>query len=240
LFDRYLLTGDLWSRDVARMSADWGLCYDGLDVQSNTRSIGHGLFAMLKAYEVFGDKRYLDRAAWIVDTVQAWQDGDEEKLRSLSRRIKWDPQFKGGYSHQSWMYGIALEGMAQASQTLARPEMPAYMRRAADWIFASPKEWNPERRIFLNAPVHGVMLTPGLAYIAETSGEKNYFDVALENFRRQTEASDVTDRLKLFAQLFRNSQRFPWYLSVEADIPASDRRTATRGPSRPARGRAAP
>jgi hypothetical protein len=240
LFDRYLLTGDLWSRDVARMSADWGLCYDGLDVQSNTRSIGHGLFAMLKAYEVFGDKRYLDRAAWIVDTVQAWQDGDEEKLRSLSRRIKWDPQFKGGYSHQSWMYGIALEGMAQASQTLARPEMPAYMRRAADWIFASPKEWNPERRIFLNAPVHGVMLTPGLAYIAETSGEKNYFDVALENFRRQTEASDVTDRLKLFAQLFRNSQRFPWYLSVEADIPGSDRRTATRGPSRPARGRAAP
>ena len=25
IFDRYLLTGDLWSRDVARMSADWAV-----------------------------------------------------------------------------------------------------------------------------------------------------------------------------------------------------------------------
>jgi hypothetical protein len=114
------------------------------------------------------------------------------------------------------------------------------MRRAADWIFANPKEWDPERRMFLNAPVHGVMLTPGLAYIAETSGEKEYFKVALENFRRQTEAGQVTDRLKLFAQLFRNSQRFPWYLSVEADAQGSERRTSMRDPSRQARGSAAP
>jgi hypothetical protein len=47
LFDRYLLTGDLWSRDVARMSADWGVCFNGLDIHTNTRSIGHGLFEEL-------------------------------------------------------------------------------------------------------------------------------------------------------------------------------------------------
>lgn len=222
LFDRYLLTGDLWSRDVARMSADWAANYNGLDIQSNTRSIGNGLFAMLKAYEVFGDKKYLDRTQWIVDCVQAWQDGDVERLKALNRRVVWDPQFKGGYSHQSWMYGIALEGMAQASQATGRSEMPSYLRRAADWIFANPREWDPERRIFLNAPIHSVMLTPGLAYIAETSGEQKYWDIAEESFRRQTEAGEITDRMKLFAQLFRNSQRFPWYLSVEA--PASPRR----------------
>jgi hypothetical protein len=113
------------------------------------------------------------------------------------------------------MYGIALEAMAQASWTFNRPEMPGYLRRAADWIFANPKEWDPNRRVFLNAPVHSVMLTPGLAYIAETSGEKKYWDIALESFRKQTEDGHVTDRLKLFGQLFRNSQRFPWYLSVE-------------------------
>ena len=173
---------------------------------------------MLKAYEVFGDKKYLDRAEWIVDSVQAWQDGDVEKLARLNVRVRWDPRFKGGYSDQSWMYGIALEGMAQALQLLGRTEMPSYMRRAADWVFANPREWDPERRIFRNAPVHSVMLTPGLAYIAETSGEKKYWDVALESFRRQTEAADITDRLKLFAQLFRNSQRFPWYLSVESAL----------------------
>lgn len=216
LFDRWLLTGDLWSRDVARLSADFGVTYNGLDLQSNTRSIGHGLFAMLKAYEVFGDKKYLDRAHWIIDCVHAWQDGDVERLKRLNRRAVWDPIFRGGYSHQSWMYGIALEGMAQASWMLGRADMPAYMRRAADWILANPKEWDPVRRMFLNAPVHAVMLTPGLAYIAETSGERRYWDIALESFVRQTMEGQVTDRLKLFAQLFRNSQRFPWYLSVEA------------------------
>ena len=86
------------------------------------------------------------------------------------------------------------------------------------WIFANPREWDPERRVFLNAPVHSVMLTPGLAYIAETSGERKYWDIALESFRHQTEEGQLTDRLKLFAQLFRNSQRFPWYLSVESPI----------------------
>ncbi|MBL8232857.1 MAG: hypothetical protein JNL98_30440 [Bryobacterales bacterium] len=216
LFDRYLLTGDLWSRDVARLSADFGVGNHGLDIQSNTRSIGHGLFAMMKAYEVFGDRKYLDRANWIVDCVQTWQEGNVEKLRAMKCGVRWEPQFLGGYSHQSWMYGIALEAMAQASWTYGRTEMPAYLRRAADWVFANPKEWDAQRRMFLNAPVHSVMLTPGLAYIAETSGEQKYWEVALESFQRQTEAAEVTDRLKLFGQLFRNSQRFPWYLSVEA------------------------
>jgi hypothetical protein len=59
------------------------------------------------------------------------------------------------------------------------------------------------------------MLAPGLAYIAETSGKRKYWDVAMEGFERQTEAAEITDKLKLFAQLFRNSQRFLWYLSVE-------------------------
>jgi hypothetical protein len=174
---------------------------------------------MLKAYEVFGDRKYLDRAQWIVDCVHAWQDGEVAKLQNLNPRVVWDAKFKGGYSDQSWMYGIALEAMAQASQTFHRPEMPGYMRRAIEWIFANRREWDPERRIFLNGPVHSVMLTPGLAYIAETSGDKKYWDVAFEGFKRQTEQGAVTDRLKLFGQLYRNSQRFPWYLSVESPLP---------------------
>jgi hypothetical protein len=216
LFDRWLLTGDLWSRDVARLSADFGITYDGLDLQSNTRSIGHGLFAMMKAYEVLGDRKYLDRAHWIIDTVHAWQDADVDKLKQLSRRIVWHERFRGGYSDQSWMYGIALEAMAQAGWTYQRPEIPRYMKRAADWVFANPKEWDAERRQFLNSAALAVMLTPGLAYISETSGDPQYFDIAMENFRRQVDNDPPTNRLKLFAQLFRNSQRFLWYLSREA------------------------
>ena len=43
-----------------------------------------------------------------------------------------------------------------------------------------------------------------------------------ESFQWQTDEGQVTDRLKLFGQLFRNSQRLPWYLSVEAR-PVPDR-----------------
>jgi hypothetical protein len=212
LFDRWLLTGDLWSRDVARLSADWGVNFNGLDLQSNTRSIGHGLFAMLKAYEVFGDRKYLDRAHWIVDCVHAWQDGNVEALSKLNGRAVWDPQFRGGYSHQAWMYGIALEAMAQASEAFRRSEMPGYMKRAADWLYASPKELGAKQR-------PSIMLTPGLAYITETMGEPRYRDDAFASFRHSAEQGQVTDRLKSFAQLFRNSQRFLWYLSNESAAP---------------------
>jgi hypothetical protein len=215
LFDRWLLTGDLWSRDVARLSADYGVVADALDIDSNTRSIGHGLFAMMKAYEVFGDKKYLDRANWIVDSVQAWQDGDTFNLKFLNPRSPWSAQFSGGYSHQAWMYGIALEAMAQANLLTGRKEMPAYMKRAADWIFANPQEWDPEKRRFFRYHDLAVMLTPGLAYLSETSGDRKYWDVAMENFKRQTETGHAADHMKLFAQYFRNSQRFIWYLSKE-------------------------
>jgi hypothetical protein len=217
LFDRYLLTGDLWSRDAARLSADWGVLYNGLDLQSNTRSIGHGLFALMKAYEVFGERKYIDRVQWIIDTVHAWQDGDVEKLKTLNRRAVWHPRFRGGYSDQAWMYGIALEAMAQAHLLLGRPEMPEYMRRAADWVLSNPKEYDPARDYFYRYQDLAVMLTPGLAYITETSGDQKYFDLALRHFTRQVNADATTDRLKLFAQWFRNSQRFLWYLSIEGN-----------------------
>jgi hypothetical protein len=226
LFDRWLLTGDLWSRDVARLSADWGVTYNGLDLQSNTRSIGHGLFAMLKAYEVFGDRKYLDRAHWIIDCVQTWQDGDVERLRTLNTRAVWDPQFKGGYSHQAWMYGIALEAMAQASLAFGRSEMPGYMKRAADWLYDNPKELGAQQRVT-------IMLTPGLAYIGETMGARKYWDDAFTSFRRNTEEGQITDRLKLFAQLFRNSQRFLWHLSVESPPARWREETSVRPEGRP-------
>jgi len=59
------------------------------------------------------------------------------------------------------------------------------------------------------------MLTPGLAYISQSTSDPRYFEIALENFQRQVENDPPANRLKLFAQLFRNSQRFLWYLSTE-------------------------
>jgi len=222
IFDRWLLTGDLWSRDVARLSADYGVTADALDLDHNTRSIGHGLFAMLKAYEVFGDQKYLDRVNWIVDTVHAWQDGDTAQLKRLNPRVSWAPRFLGGYSDQAWTYGITLEAMAQAHAVTKRKEMPGYMKRAADWLLGNPREWDPTARRFFFYPNLGVMLTPGLAYVTETSGDRRYWDIAMESFRRQIQDQDATEHLKLFAQYFRNSQRFVWFLSEEARAPMAD------------------
>src|SRR5262245_24498648 len=80
--------------------------------------------------------------------------------------------------------------------------------------------------------VHGLFVTGGWAfyknegiidtYITETSGDRRYWDIAMEGFRRQTGKQDATDRLKLFAQYFRNSQRFRWYLSEEARGPMAE------------------
>jgi hypothetical protein len=216
IFDRWLLTGDLWSRDVARLSADYGVTADALDLDKNTRSIGHGLFAMLKAYEVFGDQKYLNRLNWIVDSAHAWQDGATTRLKRLNPRVIWHPRYKGGYSDQAWVYGITLEAMAQAHLLTKRKEMPAYMKRAADWLLGNPREWDPAARRFFYYHDLAVMLTPGLAYLTETSGDRRYWDIAMESFRRQIREQNATDRLKLFAQYFRNSQRFIWYLSEEA------------------------
>jgi len=170
----------------------------------------------MKAYEVFGDQKYLDRANWIIDTVHAWQDGDVAQLKRLNPRVTWDPRFKNGYTTEAWVYGIALEALAQAHLLTRRPEIPGYMKRAADHLLADPHEWDPVTRRFFYYRNLAVMVTPGLAYITETSGDRRYWDIAMEGFRRQVGEQDATERLKLFAQYFRNSQRFLWYLSEEA------------------------
>ncbi len=109
--------------------------------------------------------------------------------------MAWDPQFKGGYSDQSWMYGIALEAMAQASWTFERTEMPGYMRRAADWVFANPKEWDPATRRFFYVPGAGGDDDAGLGVRhGDERRDRRYWDIAIEGFQRQTGEQDATDR----------------------------------------------
>jgi len=96
------------------------------------------------------------------------------------------------------------------------------MKRAADWLLANPNEWDPATRRFHYYKNLAVMLTPGLAYVSETSGDRRYWDIAIEGFRRQVGEQDATEHLKLFAQYFRNSQRFLWYLSEDARAPMAE------------------
>jgi hypothetical protein len=120
------------TRDVTRLSSDYGVTSDGLDLDNNTRSIGHRLFAMMKA--------------WIASTGSSTprtQDGDILRLKRLNSRTVWQPRFRNGYSEQAWTYGITLEAMAQAHLLTRRREMRGYMKRATDWLLANPQEWHP-------------------------------------------------------------------------------------------------
>ena len=112
--------------------------------------------------------------------------------------------------------------MAQAHLLTKRKEMPGYMKRAADWLLGNPQEWDPATRRFFYYRNLAVMLTPGFAYVTETSGDRRYWDIALEGFRRQVGEQDATEHLKLFAQYFRNSQRFLCYLSEDARAPMAE------------------
>jgi hypothetical protein len=203
LFYGYLLTGDRWLRDVGILSADFALRHDGWDLPNNPRSVGHGLFGLLAAYEVTGEKQYLDRARWIVERTHRFQDG----------QIK--AGFKDTYGPASWMYGITLEGMKQFYEWTGERDVPLYAKRAVDWIYRTPSEWDGEAQRYKKSPSHRIMLATGLAFVYERTGDKKYWKLALDAFASKINEGKPTGRMRDFAQFFRGSQRFLFYLSKE-------------------------
>ncbi|MGH7847263.1 MAG: beta-L-arabinofuranosidase domain-containing protein [Candidatus Binatia bacterium] len=199
----YLLTGNRWFRDVGLLGAEFLLRHDGWDLPNNARSVGHGLFGVLAAYEVTGERKYLERARWIVERTQRFQDGE---IR---------PGYKDGYGPIAWMSGIALEGMKQYYEVTGNNEVPAYARRAVDWIYRTPSEWDPRTRQYKHHHTHRVLLAPGLAFVYEQTGEKKYWDLAWEVFTSHLAQTGATSRMRDFAQFFRGPQRFLYYLSRE-------------------------
>mgnify|MGYP001313576552 CR=1 FL=1 len=84
------------------------------------------------------------------------------------------------------------------------------------------KPGNLEPRRSFSPPPRPGMMARAFAYRTERGGDRRYWDIALEAFRRQTGEHDATDEMKLFAQYFRNAQRFLWYLSEAARAPMAE------------------
>ena len=116
------------------------------------------------------------------------------------------------------MYGIALEAMAQAHQWTRRKEMPAYMKRASDWIYAQPERVGPREAALLPLSRLAVMLTPGLAYIAETSGDRKYFDTRPGRFPPPDRSAATGQPHEAVRAIFPQLAALPWYLSVECPL----------------------
>jgi hypothetical protein len=221
LFDSFLLTGNRGALEAARLLVEHTMNYDGLDFSRESRSLGNVLFGLLKGYEVFGEGRFLDRADWVVNSTHSWQDGNIEALKRQSPRLaaNWSERLREGYGPDLWSYGAAWEALNQYYERTGKREIPGYAQRSADRIFQNPKFWDVETKRYLDHPELAITLAPGLAALYEYTGDSKYWDLALESFKSQVEQSATADRLGLFAQYFRGSQRFLWYLSKDFSGP---------------------
>jgi hypothetical protein len=221
LFDSFLLTGNRAALEVARLSVEHAMNYEGLDLSKESRSLGNVLFGLLKGYEVLGEDRFLDRADWVVNLVHSWQDGNIEVLRRQSPRLaaNWSENFREGYGPDLSSYGAAWEALSQCYERTRKREAQGYLQRSADWAFQNPRFWDATTKRYLGQPDLAVTFAAGLAALHEYTGDSKYWDLALGAFKSQVEQSGTVDRLDLFAQYFRGSQRFLWYLSKEFSGP---------------------
>ena|GEM_PF-3147876 len=221
LFDSFLLTGNRAALEVGRLSVQHAMIYDGLDFVRDSCSLGNALFGLLTGYEVFGDRRFLQRADWVVDSAHAWQDGDIEALKRLNARLaaRWVQNSGDSYGSDFWSYGIAWEGLKQYYELTSKAEVPGHLKRSADWMYQNPKFWDSENRRYLDRPEMAITLSAGLAALYEYTGDSKFWNLALESFKSGVEKSIATDQLDLFAQYFRGSQRFLWYLSKDFPGP---------------------
>jgi hypothetical protein len=62
-------------------------------------------------------------------------------------------------------------------------------------LLADSHECDPDARRFFCYRNLAVMVTPGFAYITETSGDRRYWDIAMEGFRRQVGEQAATGYL---------------------------------------------
>ncbi len=221
LFDSFLLTGNRTALEVGRLSLEHAMNYDGLDFARDSCSLGNALLGLLVGYDVFGDGRFLHRANWIVDSAHLWQDGDLEELKRQNSRLaaSWVQNSGHGYGSDLWSYGIVWEGLKEFYEVTSKKEVPEHLKQSADWMYRNPKFWDVENRRYLNHPELAISLSAGLAALYEYTGDSRLWDLALESFKSCVDKSMVTDHLELFAQYFRSSQRFLWYLSKEFSGP---------------------
>ncbi len=219
LFDSFLLTGNRRSLEAGHLLSEHALGSDLLSLAPRASVIGDTLLGLLRGYEVFGDRRYVERAEWIVNTVHAWQDADLARLQQLHPRLaeSWEDRYKNGYGSEAWTYGIAWEALKEFSEITGRKDIPEYMQRAAEWIYGNSQEWQAEEKQYLRYPNLAIGLAAGLASVYQSTGSRKYWDLALEAFRTPAEHAKPVDDLGSLALYFGSSQRFLWFLSKESE-----------------------
>ncbi|MSO23673.1 MAG: hypothetical protein EXQ58_10565 [Acidobacteria bacterium] len=177
-----------------------------------TRSIG-----LMRGYEVTGDRRWLETAKGLFETLYAWQDGDLDKLRKLSPVLAgdWQESFKESLGKTAWEFGTVWSTFQSYQRLSGDRSVLARMYRSALWLQQNPNTWNPERKEFIGSPTTGLVLAPGLAALFEETGNEQFFVQAMEAFQKALQTPSPIEETRLFGAVFTSAQLFPWFLSKE-------------------------
>ena len=157
---------------------------DGSVGVQNVANVASRSVALMKGYEVTGDRRWLETSKGLLETLYAWQDGDIEKLRRLAPSLagQWQENFKEGLGKSPWECGVVWNALQYYQRLSGDRSVLARMQRSAQWLYQNPKMWNSERKEFIGSPHAALVLAPGLAALFEETGNEQFLEQARGSF----------------------------------------------------------
>ena len=216
LMDAYLFTGSRRFLNAGRSLAI-RMGKGGSVGVENGANVASRSVALMKGYEVTGDRRWLETSKGLLETLYAWQDGDIEKLRRLAPSLagQWQENFKEGLGKSSWECGVVWNALQYYQRLSGDRSILARMQRSAQWLYQNPEVWSSEKREFIGAPNAALVLAPGLAALFEETGNEQFLEQARGVFQKALETPPPIEDPGLFGSVFTAGQYFPWFLSKE-------------------------
>jgi hypothetical protein len=217
LLDGYLLSGNRRFLNAGLLLAG-RVAREGSVAGKDVARVANRSMALMKAYEVTGDRQLFEAAKKLVEVLCAWQDGDFEKLRHLSPVIasQWQEGLKEGLGRTAKENGEAWRALGHYQRLSNDRSVLARIRRSARWIQQNPREWNAEKKEYLGPPYVGLILASGLAAAAEETDGEALLQQAHSEFKRALDRPLPIDDPGLFGTVFVSAQYCPWLLSKES------------------------
>jgi hypothetical protein len=201
LYALWYLRGDRRAREVALTVSDHVVTRHNIGAADpkQARSVAHGIFAALAGFELTHDRKYLEAAKRMIEIGMAFAAEND-----------------GGYPYGkgSLMAGLMGEAYRDYYFITHDPEVRRAQLELAAWMM---KKFHKGERF-----TAGSMATPTLAQAYAITGDRKYLEAGLANLDRWTLNYNGKRDSKHFAQAFKNSQQFLYYLTKRCKPGSGD------------------